>query len=172
MSKRWQYWILALAYVGVIYCTLSIAPRPLAFLRSHGILRLTLTSFYVSFMAGFLFFLYRKGRTESWRFMTLIPVLGLYFIVSQRLSSPEEQIHFFQYGLVGALFLRAMHPDGEYTRIMWSGAFILGSIAGWIDELIQGWLPNRHYDRNDIVLNALSVFLGLVVYCVARSQKK
>jgi VanZ family protein len=35
-------------------------------------------------------------------------------------------------------------------------------VTGWCDELIQGLLPNRHYDLHDVALNAVSGLLALV----------
>lgn len=43
------------------------------------------------------------------------------------------------------------------------GAFLLTTLFGWIDECIQAILPNRYYQTSDILLNAVSGLLGLVL---------
>lgn len=93
----------------------------------------------------------------------LIAISACYWFASKWITTPEEQIHFFQYGLVGILFsfaLKNHFPSRIFTNF---SALALATLAGWIDELIQGYLPSRHYDVHDIILNAISALLGLLV---------
>jgi hypothetical protein len=76
------------------------------------------------------------------------------------LSIPEERVHFVEYGAVALLarFALACHlpPSRQYV-----GAWILASIAGWLDEAIQGQLPDRVYDLRDVAVNAVAALLAL-----------
>jgi VanZ family protein len=96
----------------------------------------------------------------------MVLLAGAYGAVARRVITPEEQLHFLQYGLVGVLFVRAVRPSLRNEAAAYGMAFILAFVAGWFDEWLQGHLPNRHYDVHDIALNAVSAFLGLVVYRV------
>ena len=42
-----------------------------------------------------------------------------------------------------------------------AGAWLLTALAGWLDEGIQGLLPNRVYDLRDVGFNALAGALAL-----------
>ena len=44
---------------------------------------------------------------------------------------------------------------------------MLATLAGWGDELVQGAIPNRHYDLRDVVTNGEAAAV-LVVALAAR----
>ena len=166
-------WAVAFGHLGFIYATLSAVPIPLLWLRSHNMLRLTIATV---FLACFLIVLsIMHFRTRNWkRFAFLFALAALYGWLTTLVKRPEEQIHFIQYGLVGVLFARALQDHlGRSTKTD-AIAFSIAMLAGWVDELIQGQLPNRHYDVRDLYLNAVSAFLGLVVYRTIppRNQEK
>lgn len=164
--SRGVNWAIALGYVAFIYATLGVVPAPLAYLRSHGILRLTLATLFVLCWSGLLVLLASRSR-QVWRFAALLVLAGAYTTVARRMiTTPEEQVHFIQYGLVGVFFARALRPMLQREGRALVGAFVLAVLAGWIDEILQGLLPSRHYDLRDIALNAVSALLGLLVYRV------
>jgi VanZ family protein len=78
------------------------------------------------------------------------------------IAYPEEKIHFIEYGILAFLIYRAMRLSlarpGAYI-----GAFFLTGISGWVDEGIQHLLPNRYYQLEDVLLNAVSGALGLAL---------
>ncbi len=164
-------WALALGYVASIYATLGVVPAPLAWLRSHGVLRLTLATLFILCWSGLTLLLARRSR-QAWRFAAMVALAGAYAVVARGVTTPEEQIHFIQYGLVGVLFVRALRPTLKNELASYAAAFVLTVLAGWLDEVLQGHLPNRHYDVHDIALNAISAFLGLVVYRVIPRQPR
>ncbi len=163
-SIQIKHWFTAFLYVGFIYATLGIVGVPLKFLRRHGLLKISLTSSYTLLAGSILMGLVRSKSRQIWKFISLFILFASYFFMAQHLSSPEEEVHFLEYGLVGILFIRALrfHFD-SYWKTFFT-ALLLASLAGWIDELIQGLLPNRHYDVKDIVLNAVSALLGLCIF--------
>jgi VanZ family protein len=156
-------WLTAVLYVFFIYATLSVVPAPLMFLRSHNLLRLTLGTVYSACVVILLSQMAYRGEKRWWRFAALLGIFSLYPLIAMKTSSPEEQLHFLEYGLVGVLFARAISGGQHYTWKIYSGALALGGLAGWIDEILQGLLPNRHYDVRDIWLNIVSVALGLAL---------
>jgi VanZ family protein len=162
--RRALNWAVALGYVAFIYATLGAVPAPLAYLRSQGVLRLTFGTLFLLCWCGLLVLLASRSR-RWWRFAAMFLLAGVYALTAQKLiRTPEEQIHFIQYGLVGVLFMRAVRPWLNREGASYVVAFLLAFGAGWLDEILQGRLPNRHYDLRDIYLNAASALLGLVVY--------
>ena len=83
-----------------------------------------------------------------------------------------RQVHFFEYGLAGILFLRALIEHLGYNWKSMGLAFLFASGAGWGDECLQGITPGRHHDLHDIVLNAAAASLGLLIYAALYSEKK
>ena len=85
------------------------------------------------------------------------------FIVSSfsTLPKPPEDItdkheHFFFYGILGALTLRAL-AKGEWSRVVAInvlGAVLISSAYGVSDEFHQRFVPGRTYDLLDMAADA------------------
>ena len=156
-------WTLALGYVGFIYSALGVIRIFTNFLRNLGVLNLAVVSGYILVFGICLLLMVRSRTSDWWRYVLLIFALSSYYFLSEALKSPEEKVHFFEYGLVGILFLGALECHFGKKWISYLGAFILGSLAGWLDEIIQKFVPGRYYDVKDILINIESVVLGLLV---------
>ncbi len=163
MTDTRKSWLIAVTYVISIYATLEIVPAPLAYLRAHNILRLSITALFLSCLA-YIFTVMHSRTRNVWRHVGLALLAVLYAWAVALVKRPEEKIHFIQYGLVGALFVRAARHHIKRPLLAYAVALLIASAAGWFDETLQGWLPNRHYDVSDIALDVGSAFLGLVVY--------
>lgn len=171
MTKPTRDWLIAVGYVCFIYATLGLVTAPLAWLRAHDLLRWSLALLFVLTMAAVLVIFRRRQTREWWRYAGAAGIFLVYWIISHWVKIPEEQVHFFEYGLVGILFLRALRHHVARPISLWAGAAAVGSIAGWIDEILQGILPNRHYDPRDIFLNVISIVLGLTLAAFLPSKK-
>lgn len=159
-------WSRAIGYVLFIYLTLNVMPLPLATLRAHGVLRLCLAIlFSICFLISLLFLIRTKTLTFS-KLAMLILIFSFYGFMGPRIGTPEERVHFFEYGLVGILFVQALRHHIKSARLIFLASLISGSIVGWLDEIIQGFLPRRHYDPKDIALNVVSIFLGLLLFSI------
>jgi hypothetical protein len=42
------------------------------------------------------------------------------------------------------------------------GAILFAAAAGWLDELLQGLLPDRVYDLRDVGINAVAALMAIV----------
>jgi VanZ family protein len=87
---------------------------------------------------------------------------GLFYLSSfSRLPSPpggltDKDEHFFFYGILGALTLRAL-SKGEWrgvTRATVFGAILITSAYGVSDEFHQRFVPGRDYEVLDMVADA------------------
>ncbi len=163
MKKKIIRWAEALIYVGFIYATLGVARSFTDPLRNLGVLNLTIESGYILIFGACLLLMIRRKILDVWRYVVFIGVLTAYYFTSKGVVAPEEKIHFFEYGLVGILFFRALELHFQNRNGLFTLAFLVGSLAGLIDELIQKTLPNRVYDIRDVGLNAFSVALGLIL---------
>ncbi len=116
----------------------------------------------------------RPGPLEV---LLLLAAAGVYALLVHHLDIVQERIHLLEYGAVGALFLGALRERWRPARLpaprWWQrspavAAIVLATAAGWGDELVQGALPNRHYDLRDVLTNAEAAALLVVVLTLRR----
>jgi VanZ family protein len=172
MSPRIARVMLA-GYLICIWATLGVVRTITNFLRDHGLLRVSVVlAFAVAGMAG-LGLILRNARNRSWRMVLALLLVGLaYAVVIYPMKSPEEKIHFIEYGGV-AVLAHAGSPRhwGRWRRFIVCALFVAS--AGWIDEGIQALLPSRVYDLRDVAFNASAglMALGAVAIFSARERK-
>lgn len=169
MAPRTARIVLSALLLG-IYGTLSVARQVSNALRDAGLLRAAVATAFVVAGLAVIAFLVRHPLLRSPRtlFATLSVSL-IYGAVIFPLSSPEEKLHFLEYGAVGVLALFAAKPDWSTTRrFTFAVLFTLG--AGWIDEGIQALLPTRHYDLRDVGFNALAGVMALTAFALIRGS--
>ncbi len=160
-SSRWAW---AFLYVGFIYATLNVVRIPVQFLRHHNCLRLSLGLLCATCFLYFIRQLHQNHFLKTWRTPAVVAIFLIYLLMGKKIGTPEEQIHFFEYGLVGILFSKAVQQHTHRRLLISLGALILTGLSGWVDELIQGQLASRHYDIKDVWLNAGSGLLGIVLF--------
>lgn len=144
------------ALVGFIYSTLYVARLASDWLREHGVLRLTVAGIFLMALAAVVGTLVRDTRFRTWR---LVPVfLGIAAVgalIAMKSETPEERLHLVEYGMVALVTELALPLGWAGWRRFFTAALVTVAV-GWCDELIQGLLPNRHYDLHDVLLNAES----------------
>jgi hypothetical protein len=102
-------------------------------------------------------FYLRRLRVTSrssyfWLFATAAVFVG--YTIHLR-ESPEEAVHFLQYGLLGILTYRALAHRLHDVSIYFAAAIICG-IIGMLDEIIQWLTPERYWAFKDVWLNFLA----------------
>jgi len=91
----------------------------------------------------------RPGAMLWLAVVTLVLVLWTFSLR----RSPEEAVHFLEYGILAILLHRALRPTIPDAFVFIAGA-LAGALIGTMDEVIQWFSPNRFWDWRDIVLNA------------------
>lgn len=169
-NLRFQYWLQVIVWVGIIYASLPWV-RPLCdFLKAK-----TPFLFLINSLMAVVFVLLAvemgrrrvlKGASSYFLVWGIFVVYGYLLFL---LKVPEEKIHLIEYGFLAFLVFRAV--DLDYRGVKRYGiAFVVSSLLGWMDELIQHFLPNRYYQSSDVLLNILSAGLGLVVVFIFQSK--
>jgi VanZ family protein len=155
-------WLILILYTGIVYLTLYHARIVSNFLR-HGLGSWYSPVINTSILLIGTFFLIKIGPKKWTTYLFLIPILGIYVYIFKQLNLPEERIHFLEYGVMGYLSLRTLtHTFSPPSLYLW--AVSLTILLGWIDEGIQGLLPNRVYDIRDVFMNGLAGVLGILIY--------
>lgn len=146
-------------YLLAIYATLGVVRTVTNALRDRGVLRISVGVAFVLAASAALWLIFRDRDRRTLRMLlSLIAVAAIYAAAIWPMQSPEEKIHFIQYGIAALLAYAWLR------RYVASALLVLA--AGWIDELIQGLLPSRFYDLRDVAFNAAAGVLALIAVAV------
>jgi hypothetical protein len=165
MSRRLARIALAVC-LAAIYSTLGVV-RPITnYLRDSGLIRVSVATAFAGAASLMLWLILRDPRNRSIRTVIALVITGaVYALVILPMDSPEEKIHFIEYGVVALLASAATPPDlSGSKRFMAAALFVVA--AGWIDEGIQALLPSRVYDLRDVAFNAVAGLLALTSLAV------
>jgi hypothetical protein len=157
------------AWLWVGLCALSIlAIVPLAraiqrFVTAHwgralfGYAVIAATAVALCSLIYVLFFRLKIRAVSQYVWLALIAAFYIYYTL-QLWKSPEEAVHFLEYGLLGFFLFRALSLAFRDKSIYFA-AFFVGSLVGISDETFQWAFPGRYWDLRDVGLNALAVGL-------------
>jgi VanZ family protein len=158
-----------LAWLWVALCTLSIfLIVPLArtiqkFVSARwgrplfGYAVLTLTALAFVILVYWLVFRLKIRTPSNYLWLTGVAALYVYFTL-QLWRAPEEAVHFLEYGLLGYFLYRALSLS-IHDKSIYPTAFLIGSLIGIFDEILQWVMPGRYWDFRDAGLNALAAGL-------------
>lgn len=148
-------------YLLAIWSTLGVVRTVTNALRDRGLLRVSVAVAFTVAAILALWLIFREPVRRNVRILlTLLAVAAAYAAVIWPMQSPEEKIHFIEYGIVGLL---AYASTGRYLA---SAIFVVA--AGWIDEGIQALLPSRYYDLRDVAFNAAAGVLALIALALVK----
>jgi len=159
----------ALGSLLAIYLTAWPLQFALDFLRARNLLRWSMAVVFA--LAGAAVAAWLGRRRAGWReWAMLAGLVAAYLFLALRLRIVQERLHLVEYGLVALLFEAALaarfraaaQPPRSARLRAAAGAFLLTFAGGFVDEVIQGILPNRQYDLRDVTMNGFAGALALV----------
>lgn len=151
-----------------IYSTLSVARTVTLALREANLLRVSVaTLFGVAGLVVVVLLIRHPPLRRPWPMVTVLGVAAAYAAVIWPMESPEEKLHFLEYGAV-ALLAFSGAPVGWSESRRLAAAALFTAAAGWLDEGIQALLPTRHYDLRDVGFNALAGVMALGAFVLVR----
>ena len=160
-------WKWVLLYTVAIFMSLPFTRRFMDTLEAHnlqGLLSFSILFCLIALAALFFRFLRRNDGDPRQPGLTIgLLVLSAAFVAAMvwMTSVTIERIHFFEYGLLAFLCLHAAGRRRQgLRRFFHAGAAALA--IGFLDEVIQGLLPNRYYDSRDLLLNMTASGLVLL----------
>ncbi|MBU2540343.1 MAG: VanZ family protein [Candidatus Omnitrophica bacterium] len=165
LIRRWR---LFFAYVAFIYISLPFAPGIWERLIANFGNRVESSLFVIVVLAGTLIifkFLSLRRQQTLVGILIICVVFSLFLVILRSLKLPAERIHLFEYVILPLFIYRSLKKEQKISTI-YVKIFVIGFIAGFIDEVIQYMLPNRVFDVKDILLNGNGVLLGQgLLYC-------
>jgi hypothetical protein len=111
---------------------------------------------------------HRSGRLSQRSYLVAFALSAALVLLAQLLPRIEERWHCVQYGILGGLCWGAVR--GRLRP--WLTATMIVATAGWLDEGVQWFLPERVYDLWDVALNAASGAAGAGVAEVSRRASR
>ncbi len=157
-------------YLLVIYATLGVIRVASNALRDAGLLRVTVACIFAAAGAVLLGVLWKKGLLRAARtWLTLLLIGAAYAAAIWPMDSPEEKVHFVEYGAVAVLAWFAAPARLQGFR-RYAAAAVFTLAAGWLDEGIQALLPSRYYDLRDVAFNAAAGAFALAALAALRRQ--
>lgn len=154
--------------LAALYATLGVIRTVSNALRDANQLKNTVAVLFTLAVAALLTLLARQkllGKPRVWA--ALFGAGALYTALIWPMNSPEEKVHFLEYGLVAVLaFFAAPTRFTGFSR--YAAAALFTAAAGWVDEGIQALLPSRYYDLRDVAFNATAGVLALLMLAALR----
>ncbi len=167
-EKQWQSWLYVVLWTLVIFVTIPLARAIQQYVYQEWnrdiFTYAVLLTVGVSLVAAIIYV--RRNRLSSRSsYLWLIAVSGIliFYTIDLGKQSPEEAVHFVQYGVLGMLVYRALIHHLQDASIYFAAAIVCG-ILGTVDEFIQWLTPRRVWGLKDIWLNffaSVSVLTGI-----------
>jgi len=160
-------WALLLLWIGTIYATLGIVPN----WRDSLVERFGENVFTtITFSAGglglvilLIVMIFGYKRRNVINYLMLAVSLGfLSYVLLNWITLPIEQIHFIEYGIVGFLTYNALRHHLKGWGLV-SAVIFLTFGFGMVDELIQGFLPDRVGEQRDMYWNGLAGIIAMSI---------
>ena len=171
-QARLKLWIPVIFWTAAIYGTVYVA-RPFSDMMlkkfPFGIL---VNTALLALLAILGFIIIKKIQIRKPSSFILLGIIGVCYSVGLRVFwIPAEKIHFLEYGFLAFLIFRALAFDRPPLQA-YAAALILTTLIGWGDEALQAITPGRYYQLPDMMLNAGSGALGLLLAFVAQREQK
>jgi hypothetical protein len=149
---RWL-WIAAGLWQAAIYSSLYQARTVAEALRARGLLA---TAVWAAFaLTGAVIVVWAVRSRPGARVLGILAAgSGVLSVFLSGLTSPEERLHFIEYGVLAGLLHGALGERPAWIRA--PAAALLAAAGGLADETIQFYLPNRVFDWRDVALNAVA----------------
>jgi VanZ family protein len=155
-------------YVLLIFISIPFVWRVEVYLRSRHLLMVTVYVLITLYIAALVLIMIRYA-VHRWKAAAVLAVYTvIYVAIILQARGFDKKIHFIEYGilafLVHDMLKRRMGTIAGYLVSL--GAVV---VIGWVDEIIQFFVPHRNYDMGDLMSNVLAaVLMLLLVFIVER----
>lgn len=161
-----RLWVAVAVAVSLLLAALYPFQLVLDALRARNLLRLSIAGLFLVVAVPVVYSLARR-RAPLRAWIVLAAAGAVYLVLAVAMEVPQERLHLVEYGAL-AILLRAafaesaaVRPRGAHSTIVDLRSLLAATAIGWLDEAMQGILPNRMYDLRDVGFNALAAAVAL-----------
>ena len=149
-------------YVLLIYISIPFVWRVEVYLRSRHLLMVTVYLVIALYMAALVLIMIRYAAPR-WKAAVVLTVFTvIYVAIILEAHGFDKKIHFIEYGILTFLVYDVLKRWlGKFSGTLVSLAAVIA--IGWVDEIIQSFVPHRNYDMGDLMSNVLAAFLMLLL---------
>ena len=169
-----RLWVAVAVAVALLLAALYPLQFALDALRAKNLLRLSIVALFVAGAVPAVYSVARR-RASFRAWLALVATGAVYLALALAMEVPQERLHLVEYGAL-ALLVRAAVAESVAVRALRErvtsvDVWTLGiaTAVGWLDEAVQGILPNRIYDLRDVAFNALAAGLALAAAAALRA---
>jgi hypothetical protein len=120
----------------------------------------------------FFYFITKREKRNPQQYLLLVLCMAVFFLMLHQEKNPGEKIHMAQYGVLGIFLYKALVVDFDrYNLRLYLNGAAISLMAGEVDEIIQGLLPNRCFTWHDVFINGFSSILTLFIIGIIVSDK-
>ena len=161
-----RLWVAVAVAVSLLLAALYPFQLVLDALRARNLLRLSIAGLFLVGAVPVVYSLARR-RAPLRAWIVLAAAGAVYLGLAVAMEVPQERLHLVEYGAL-AILLRAafaesaaVRPRGAHSTNVDLRSLLAATAIGWLDEAMQGILPNRMYDLRDVGFNALAAAVAL-----------
>ncbi|VAX19302.1 hypothetical protein MNBD_NITROSPINAE04-124 [hydrothermal vent metagenome] len=160
-------------YVAMIYLTLGVVGSFQLWLRDTGWQTPVSTAILVFSISAALYIVVIRQRRRS--AMNLVALAGAGFMYAYLMTTfsqnPSSRIHLVEYSLLAILLYYTLRFDVK-NKSAYVLAWVITTFIGFVDEVIQAYLPTRAYDLDDLMINTMAAAIALCVVGVVVEDEK
>jgi len=162
---RFFNWLRVILWTGIIFATLPYARTWTDWItqRFSGYFIPAIVYAILLYFLIYTIVWMIKSRSSRADYVLLIIVTAGYLYSLLKITIIIEQVHFIEYGILAYFFLKAIRHYRSDAGVYLIAAFAV-TLVGIIDEIIQGFLPDRVGELHDVYLNIISGLLALCWY--------
>lgn len=163
-EPEWVSWLLVGLWTLAIFATVPIGRAVQELVTEHfgrptfGVL--TLVALAATAAVTIRNLVRRRLPPASYLWLALVAAVVTGYTIHLWVEA-EEALHFIQYGGLGVLAYRALCHRLRDVAI-YPTAWMIGAIAGMLDEILQWLVPDRFWSLRDIWINFLGTALALL----------
>ena len=173
-TKEKCLWIATIAVLAGIYATIGIAQPISNILQNNGLL--TPLFFLGMLLVGITILIFGINKNPDKSFIGVsLGIAAVYLMVFIRIEIPQERTHIIEYGVVATLIFQALlerKKQGKKVSFPATYTILITGMAGTIDELLQGIIPNRVFDMRDILFNFLAGAMAVTAISILNWASK
>lgn len=161
-SKREKrLWLWALVVLLAIFSTL-FAGRPLADLFANQDAQAVIFLLGMLLVGSAMLIHALKTKPDKFEVAVWVGITAVYIMFILRLGLPERS-HLIEYSVLAILIHKALKERINSEGIMKPAllALIITFLIGVLDECLQLFIPDRHFDPTDIVFNGIAVSMAI-----------